>query len=275
LTFDLDILDRSLLKPIEYPGLIRLGLPKDGGYVVPQALVERSSVLVSLGMKQDWSFEKAFAAAAEGVRVIGVDPSVGPRLFAGQIVSSLVRMLGGAFVNDRRRVRKHLATLRTSFDYFRFFRARHVHVRKAASAAAGASSVTLTGLLQMAEADAPHSVFLKMDIEGAEYALIPEIVRCQDRLSAIVAEFHHLGKKTTIFQSAIAQLGEHFRIVHVHGNNFSAYDERIDFPTAVEITFVNRALLPDAPASSTHEYPRPGLDFPNSPSRPDHRLRFD
>jgi hypothetical protein len=266
--------DRRQLRPIEHRDLIRLGPPRDGGYVVPDAMVRRSAVLLSLGMKQDWSFERAFVAINERVRVIGVDPSVTPRLFAAQIVASVVRYAGSAIARPRR-ARKHLATLRNSADYFSFFRGRHQHVRKAVTAADSASEITLGTLLHAAPAGAPYPVFLKMDIEGAEYAVVPDIVRFRHLINCVVAEFHHLGRKPAVFNQAIAQLLEHFRIVHVHGNNYSAYDAGNDFPTAVEITLVNSDLLDTAAGPATRAYPRPEIDFPNAPGRPDYSLRFD
>jgi hypothetical protein len=142
-----DALDRRQLRPIEHPDLIRLGLPKDGGYVVPEACVRQSTVLLSL---------------------------------------------------DR-----HAA------------------------------------------------------------------------IGCVVAEFHHVGRKTAAFNRAIAHLLERFRIVHVHGNNYSGYDPRIDFPDAVEITLVPVSLLAGPPVPSTRPLPRADLDRPNRPGRPDHPLRFN
>jgi hypothetical protein len=271
----MESLDRKQLRPVDYPGLIRLGVPKDGGYVVPEAHVRRSTVLLSLGMKQDWSFEKDFVAAGAGARVIGVDPSVGPQLFARQIVLSLFKILGGGLGGKRRSIRKHVAVLRNSLDYFWFFGVRHRHVRKRVSGTLSATDITLARLLEIANAEGRHGVFLKMDVEGSEYAVIPDIVSCEGRINGIVAEFHDLSRKPAVFNRAIAQLLQHFRIVHIHGNNYSTYDSQLDFPNAVEITFVNTALHADAPTPSPREYPTPGLDFPNLQTRPDYRLRFE
>jgi len=270
----MDALDRKQLRPFDHPGLIRLGVSKDGGYVVPEAEVRSSTVLLSLGMKQDWSFDKDFIGANAGVRVIGVDRSVGPLLFVRQIVVSLVRILVSPLYN-RRKARKHLAVLRNSLDYFSFFAAPHRHIRKMVSSNDSASEISVTRLLDISAADRGHSVFLKMDVEGAEYTLIPDIVSGEGRINCIVAEFHGLSKNTGIFNRSVAQLLEHFQIVHIHGNNYSVYDPRNDFPNSVEITFVNKALIAGSPAPSRREYPRADLDFPNLPTRPDHRLRFE
>lgn len=288
-------LDRRQLRPIDHAGLVRLGLHRDGGYVVPEAQVKSATVLLSLGMKDDWSFDRDFvranavadadavtiadaAADAAGngaVRVIAVDGSVGSRFFLRQIRTSLVRVVLRAIARDRRGARRHVAALRNAADYFRFFRCPHRHIRKMAAGADGASTVTLKTLLEMGGAVSEGSVFLKMDIEGAEYALVPDIVRHHAWFSAIVVEFHGVHRRAGPFNQAMQALLAHFYIVHVHGNNYSRYDPAHDFPGAVAITFVSKALIPGEPAPSPHAYPRVDLDYPNFPGRPDHQLRFE
>lgn len=252
---------------------MRLGAPQDGGYVVPEAVVRRSAVVLSLGVKADWSFERAFHAVC-GARVIGVDPSVGPGFFARTIGAGTVAMLTHA-LSDRRRARKEARRVRNAVDYFRFFMLRHRHVRKAVAGTAGPRAITLPSLLQMAAPPAPHSVFLKMDIEGSEYALIDALVDCHESFSGIVAEFHHLHRRPGAFDRAITRLLQHFVIVHVHGNNYGPCDPETGFPDVVEVTLVHAALMPRPLRAVAHEYPRPGLDRPNSPARPDYRLVFE
>lgn len=48
-----------------------------------------------------------------------------------------------------------------------------------------------------------------------------------------------------------------------------------EFPNAVEITFVHKALIAGSPAPSVREYPRADLDCPNLPRRPDYPLHFE
>ncbi|HON62033.1 MAG TPA: hypothetical protein PK314_09185, partial [Deltaproteobacteria bacterium] len=63
------MLNKRVLRPIEYPYLIRLGNNKDGGYVVPEPQVYSSSYLISLGISDDWSFEQAFLKKNPRVRL--------------------------------------------------------------------------------------------------------------------------------------------------------------------------------------------------------------
>ena len=60
--------DRRRLHPRVRHDLVRLGLPRDGGYVVPAEAIASTRVLLSLGMKEDWSFELAFVSANPAIR---------------------------------------------------------------------------------------------------------------------------------------------------------------------------------------------------------------
>ena len=271
----MEALNRKQLRPFEHPWLIRLGPRKDGGYVVPEGQVRNATVLLSLGISRDWSFDNAFVGANPGVRVIGVDRSVGRLLFIRQIVVSLLKILRYSIQYDRRKIRKSLAALRNALGYFSFFAGPHRHIRKMVSVNDSASEIRVARLLEIAGVARGHGVFLKMDVEGSEYALIPDIVNFEGRINCIVAEFHSLSRKTAIFNRSVAQLLEHFRIVHIHGNNYSPHDLLNDFPGSVEVTLVNKALIDGSLTPCLREYPRVDLDYPNNPRRPDYRLRFD
>ena len=269
------LVDRQRLKPRRRDDLIRLGKPRDGGYVVPAQAVACSEVLLSLGMKQDWSFERRFAAVNPATRVIGVDPSIGAALFARQIVTSAGNLAIGALRREGRRVRRHATVLRTSLDYFWFFRWRHRHVARLVSASDADGHIGFDELFALARPTGDHRVFVKMDIEGSEYAVIGDLLRHERHINCVVIEFHRLAKRAGLFNEAVARLQHGFQIVHIHGNNYAPYDAGNDFPDAVEITLLNRALATEPETESPGVYPRVGLDFPNTAARDDYPLRFE
>ena len=51
----------KIFQPFECNSLIRLGQDYDGGYIVNRHDVEKSNILISLGIRDDWSFEKDFS----------------------------------------------------------------------------------------------------------------------------------------------------------------------------------------------------------------------
>jgi hypothetical protein len=265
--------DRRRLHPRVRHDLVRLGLSKDGGYVVPAEAIASTTVLLSLGMKEDWSFEVAFLNANPAVRVIGVDPSVGPRFFGAQAVRGAAGWVSSVARGERKRTR-HLTRLRTALHYFWFFGVRHRHVVARLTSADGPGTVSVGALIEQAGAD-ERRVFLKMDIEGGEYDVVDDLIAHEDRINCIVGEFHRIGQKAVAFNTALAALQRAFAVVHVHGNNYRPFDADNGVPDTVEITLLNRALMPADAAETPWPYPRPGLDFPNRPNAPDYALRFD
>lgn len=266
--------DRSRLKPRLCDDLVRVGLPKDGGYVVPASAIESATVLLSLGMKEDWSFETAVFAANPGIRVIGVDPSVTPGSFAVQIIRSGRQWVSSAFRGERRTRTRHASRLRNSLHYFWFFGVKHRHVVARVTAADRPGTVSIRTLIDRT-GERERRVFLKMDIEGGEYDVVEDVVARQDRINCVVGEFHRIGKKAATFNDALASLQTAFQVVHVHGNNYRPFDVEHGLPDTLEITFLNRALMPRDCPSATCRYPRLGLDFPNRPNAPDYALSFD
>jgi hypothetical protein len=274
LTSCMQRVDRRRLHPRIHHDLVRLGLPKDGGYVVPAAAIASTTVLLSIGMKEDWSFEVAFLAANPAIRVIGVDPSVSPGSFAAQAVRSAVDWVSSVVRGEGPRRARHLARLRNSLHYFWFFGVKHRHVVARLTRADGPGTVSVGTLIAQAGVR-ERRIFLKMDIEGGEYQVVDDLVAHEDRINFIVGEFHRIGKKAAAFNVALAALQHAFEVVHVHGNNYRPFDADNGVPDTVEITLVNRALMPAGAAATTWTYPRPGLDFPNRPNAPDYALRFD
>ena len=50
----------NYLIPFDEDDLIRLGIEKDGGYVISKKSLEKSHFLLSFGMSNEWSFEEDF-----------------------------------------------------------------------------------------------------------------------------------------------------------------------------------------------------------------------
>ena len=86
------LLNKKLLKPIEYPNLIRLGTKGDGGYVVPEDQIKQCRVLLSLGLSDNFDFDKEFQEKNPESKVIGVDYTIGWWWFSRRILIYLWKM---------------------------------------------------------------------------------------------------------------------------------------------------------------------------------------
>ena len=269
-------LRKSLLRPVSCDNLVRLGTTGDGGYVVPGNEIHHIELLVSLGLSDNWEFDADFLERNPRARVVGVDHTVGPWWFTRRVFLYSWKVAMYSLLFNRQKAEKYRSKRKNNLRYFSFFKGRNVHLKRRVSARTSGVDMRLADIFEAHLArDGRCDVFLKMDIEGGEYEATEDIVRFHRRVRCISGEFHDLDRRTTEFNECLERLSQHFAVVHVHGNNGAPYDGGNDFPSVVEISFINRSLLSDKTAFSKETLPRAGLDFPNNPAEPDYNLRFD
>ena len=57
----------KILKPFhsDKSNLVRIGPKKDGGYVIDKRVIEKSEVIITCGLNDDWEFERDFLNKTE------------------------------------------------------------------------------------------------------------------------------------------------------------------------------------------------------------------
>lgn len=115
------------------------------------------------------------------------------------------------------------------------------------------------------------SAFVKIDIEGAEYRILEDMVSHADRIRSLAIEFHEIGPLRLVFERTMEVVRHRFEIVHVHANNFTL-PYRDGFPEALEITLARKDLVRGT--RRRRVLPLPELDRPNDPRRSECRLTF-
>lgn len=238
----------SSWKAAERPGsLVRLGAPYDGGYPVSLEAIERSEVLLSMGLNDDWRFEEDFKRRT-GACIICFDHSVTSRFWVKYTLFALMKL-------NLKRAGKALA-------YRRFFGRPDTQHRRLMIGYDSPRSVSLATILREIDSDA---IFLKCDIEGGEYRILDDIIANQHRFTGMAVEFHDVDLQRARIDSFIRRLNR-FTIVRIHGNNFGGVDPEGD-PLVIEISFTRSDLIRD------EELPRM-LELPNNPSEPEIELIF-
>lgn len=87
-----------------------------------------------------------------------------------------------------------------------------------------------------------QKVFVKLDIEGAEYDCIDALVANKDRIIGLVIEFEDVIPHTR-FLSSIARLQTDFAIVHLHANNVCSVPPVGQLPYVLELTMIRKDYL--------------------------------
>ena len=225
-------------------GLIRLGSPHDGGYVISPKAVEATTLLIGLGLNDNWSFEREFHST-NPVRVICYDHTVDFRLWIRVFLRGFYRL--------------RPSDLWKYLSYKRFFRGPVEH-RKQCIGYDASGAVSLATILAGTDSNA---IFLKCDIEGAEYRILDDIVANRKRFTGIVMELHSVDlHRDRIDQWLAAMRG--FSIVALHANNYGGVDLNGD-PLTLEITLTREGLVEQG-ASARHRS--------NDPTRPEIEMHF-
>jgi Methyltransferase FkbM domain len=235
-------------RPMRDP--IRVGSHRDGGYVVPEASLLASRLLISMGLEADWTFEETFVKRAEAP-VICFDHTVNPSWWAKRTL----RMLRS----------RNWTEARKYIHYRRFFgNGRAVHRQQEIGDDSG-ETISLKRIMAEQTSD---SVFLKIDIEGAEYLILDDIVNASDRITCVVIEFHAVDQYRQEIDQFVTGL-KGFVPVWAHGNNNVSVDANGD-PRVLEMTLARLGVLADHDTSADVQR----LTTVNNHFHPEIDLRF-
>lgn len=271
------------IRPIALDDLTRLGRDNDGGYVVSRRSIERTRVLLSFGVSDDWSFERDFATSAPEVRLLAFDGSISPRTFSHRALFGLLYagrgLVRGRVSEVREGVRDATEQRALQADFHSFFSApRHQFLSSFVGDRSAFGRITLQEIfdryVEPYSAAEQADVFIKMDIEGAEYRVLPTLYGAANRISGLAIEFHDCDLLWERFVEITARLQESFVVVHVHGNNYDPLIPGTTTPRTLEVTFINRSLVPPTAPWSEARFPIDGLDQPNNRTRDDYHLSF-
>lgn len=246
----------AALRPRRSDFVVRLGRDNDGGYLVDRRDVEAADCLISLGISDDWSFEKDFVALQD-VPVFAYDASVSLSVFRKRLIKALPRL------DDPQRLGRSLRILR---DYRSFFQGRRQHIPQFVGLDRPPEHVSMSVVLADVFAAGFRRPFVKMDIEGSEYRTLGDLRAHSDRLAGMVVEFHDCDLHLARILAFVAAVD--LALVHIHPNN-AAPVSNDGIPLLLELSFSS-----SPPLQSFAVLPHP-LDMPNVHRREDHSLVFD
>lgn len=255
----------TYLRPHIVPDLARYGHARDGGYVLPSSVLAGIDAVLSFGLATDWSLEAELCRAREALTIHIYDHSVGAKTYRRSLKNAALKFLVGktSLAELRRR-------WRTDADYRRFFTGTRTHFRERVfNRRDHADDATIEAIF--ARLGAARHIFLKMDIEGAEYRVFPQILARADRIDLMTVEFHDTDPLRGVFEAQVTAALDRFHIVHLHGNNIAGRAAD-GLPDCLEITFLNRRFATSG--GFRERLPFEGLDFPNDPGAPDLAFRF-
>ena len=254
----------NFITPLNFPDVIRVGNQGDGGYIIPRVLLQEVEFLVSLGVSNDWTFDRHFKEINKKLTIHAYDHTISQRKFLNSLaINSLKFVLGKVHFTEI------LKSLKTLVGYKIFFQGNNVHyIERVHSRVDEKVDVTIDTIMQRTGS---ASVFLKIDIEGAEYRILSELDQYSTKILGLVIEFHDTWPFRDVFISKMRALLTNYAVVHIHPNNFAGV--AVDgLPEVMEITLLRRDYISDfsfKKVSSAID-----LDRPNNPKRDEIVLKF-
>jgi hypothetical protein len=249
------------LRPVIVEEICRVGNFSDGGYAMSRSAIEGSDVLLSLGLGENWSFEKAFSEINKRASIDIYDHTVSLQFLARKLLKGLIK-----FLFFKESPSSLFARANRLKDYFFFWvinsRTKHHHIRiDAVSLSAALSRYKNSDLIG-----------LKVDIEGSEWEILDIIAGNKDRFKFLLIEIHDFDKHVEQLRDFLSELSGQFVLAHLHANNFETLGIN-GFPKVFEITLL-RSPGTSFSADYRSELPIPGLDVPNAKNRQDFLIKF-
>lgn len=262
------ILFPKFLKPffLRKEELIRLGSIDDGGYVLPINDIKNSDVLISLGISDNWDFEKHFSRMSNA-KILAYDHSIDSNFWISKFKKDLIKFLKLKIFKPKK-IYKMIQYIDFLF-FFRFKTKNKFFLKKIGKT---------NGCVNIGEIVSDHineneKIFLKIDIEGSEYEILDQIVSIKDKIQGLIIEFHNVSKNLDIIENFLKKIKDYLNLVHIHANNYSVKDTN-EFPEAIELS-ISSIDLNNLDLDDVREYPIKNLDFPNSKRSPDIKIFFD
>ncbi len=238
--------------------LIRLGSPNDGGYVVATSAVANTRYLLSLGLGQNCDFEWDMSRAGRVVRLHCYDHTVD----AAAVRKTFIHWVA----NLRRRRQKH-AFYPQYRALFRSGRPGFTHFRQAVGGDEGQVSLSKAMAVLGPEEGA---VFLKADIDGAEYGILQQIIDNAAFFAGIAIELHEVPLHLPEISSFLTALKKFMCVDNTTANNFGGVDPD-GMPNVIEVSMSMKGPPPHAVVGRGQSLL---LNAPNSRKRRDLEVAY-
>lgn len=200
--------------------LVKLGGFKDGGYVADYFSLIKSRILISGGVGSNVRFESDCYDVNQELQIILVDPTV-----------SILRMIVRAIYHFIKKGQSGFRSLSEVLNYLFLVRQSKL-IKKFLG-----SEYTINDILKTQRVQPKGKcIFVKLDIEGAEYDLLSDIINVKEKLTGVCIEFHdlHYQENRDKLASFLAEL--RFLIVHVSVNEVCLTEG--NYPSVLEISLV-------------------------------------
>ena len=160
----------NFLKPhyVSKDELVRVGSLDDGGYVVPLINIKDSELLITMGISDNWDFEKDFSKISNA-KILAYDDSINSEYWINRLKKDLLKFLKLKIFKPRK-----LYKMFQFIDFVLFFKKNKKNQFFLKKVGNDKNSINIDEI-NLNEIKDNHKVFLKIDIEGSEYEILDQI----------------------------------------------------------------------------------------------------
>jgi hypothetical protein len=231
--------------------------------------VENADSLLSFGISNDWSFERDFLRKRGNIPAHFYDHTISSYRFLNQSIQDAARAI---FRNYG--LKNSITNFIAFLSYRRFFSGNKKHFKK--KVVGGVTNTHETTLRNAISKLGGNSIFLKVDIEGFEYEVLPNLNEFSQNIIGLVVEFHHTDIRRKEFKTIVTELKNCYTIMHLHANNSDSLSLTDQLPKILEISFIRTNLIESNFEISLRQNSLiSGLDFPNLKNREDYDIWID
>jgi len=245
--------------------LVRIGSTYDGGYVLPKILLKNTNLLISLGIGDNWEFEKHFSKCSKS-KIIAYDHSINANYWLKKFKISLINFFKLKYFKPNQ-----LYKIIQFIDFYIFFKINKNNKFYLKKIGKKKRNISFKKIISNSKKE---KIFLKSDIEGSEYSFFNEVINYNDKISGFIFEFHHVSKNLKKILNFIKKINKYYFLVHIHANNFSPMSKK-NIPNTLELTFAHKKFFKSKRKQNNKKYPIEGLDSPNFKRAKDINLYFN
>ena len=202
----------SFLKPynVKTENLIRIGPKSDGGYIVHKDSINLTKKIITCGLNDDWKFEKNFTKLNNHCFVEAYDHTIDKEFWYQRFKKDIIHF----FLLKKLRLSK-IIKMFDYIDYKIFFKKKNIHfLKKVVRNSEKEDEISLTDIIDNFE-----DIFLKIDIEGNEYEILPEVTKHSEKIISLIVEFHDIDSNLDKIEKFIIE-NKFLKLIHIHANNY-------------------------------------------------------
>tara|TARA_B100000780_G_scaffold235042_1_gene175550 strand:- start:3918 stop:4649 length:732 start_codon:yes stop_codon:yes gene_type:complete len=238
----------SFLKPKKTYDLERIGKNNDGGYLIGSHSIKKAKNLISLGIHDDWSFEKKIFELNGDIKVFCYDDQTSIKFLIKKILNNFF------FFFFNLQFSKLVLSITKLFEFI--YISRKIKFTKKKIAFGDLEKIT----------NNLEDLFIKIDIEGSEYRIFEDLLKIQDKVVCLVIEFHDIDLHMDRIEKFINKTK--LELIHIHPNNYCSLDQ-FGNPTTIEVSFEKNPTAVNDLYTIPHD-----LDQNCNPNGPDINISF-